>query len=466
MPTRIWKDSLLSGTWVTPKGQVFHCGPKDLTHFDQRLKDMIAKGSPIPWVWEHQRVEGDDVNLSANDVLAQWAQNTGGHIHDSRIRGDKLELLIDVSDGDRDKLNRIKFVSPEIRHNWRDRNGPASDGQGVPYWPGQSIAHLAVTPMPVQYPQSPFQLSSSASKPISLSQAAVTVSLSSAQLVVSLAASSGEKKMPMPPSAKKSKAAPPPELDDDEDSLGGEPEGDDLPEETPDAGPDVGGEGGNDDASLIQALTAEASELGIELHSDGKMTLKDAVAHFITALKTHKATKAGGDTPGDGETPPDGAMEPETSEQPPIMMSQANQPTAREKKLAEKLLKQSTAGLADRVGTLHARGYIDETIRRELANKIGTVKLSMSDITEDGDIRPFSVAIEIAAYERLMKVGKPAFAKPNSKPAPGRPISLSRSASEEVVDPPYGDDERTSRANQEEAGDELAALAGARPTKR
>ncbi len=463
---RIWKDSLLSGTWVTPKGQVFHCGPKDLRHFDRRLKDMIAKGSPIPWVWEHQRVEGDDVNLSANDVLAQWAKHTGGHIHDSRIRGDKLELLIDVSDADREKLNRIKFVSPEIRHNWRDRNGPASDAQGIPYWPGQSIAHLAVTPMPVQYPQSPFQLSSSASKPVSLSRAGVTVSLSSAQLVVSLAASSsGEKKMPLP-SAKKSKAAPPPEIDEDDDSLD-ESEGDDLPEETPAEIPDAGSEG-NDDASLIQALTAEASELGIELHSGESMTLKDAVSHFITALKTHKATKAGGDMPGDGETPPDGAMEPETSENPPIMMSQANQPTAREKKLAERLLKQSTAGLADRVGVLHARGYIDEPIRRELANKIGSVKLSMSDINEDGDIRPCSVAIEIAAYERLMKAGKPAFAKPNDKPSPGgkRPISLSHSTTEEVVDPPYGSEEKSDRENQEKLGDEFAAMAGALPRKR
>ncbi|MFI5113503.1 MAG: hypothetical protein ACHP7J_00060 [Terriglobales bacterium] len=165
---KVWKDALHKGTWVTTKGQVFDCADDDLKHFHDRTKAMIACGQRPVWCWEHQQTSDDDAQLSAQDLVTQWAKNTGGHIHDVRLPCPQgpLEVLMDVDDEVKDKdgktdvqkLEAIKFVSPDIRYNWRDRNGPESDEIG-PYWPGQSFAHIAVTPLPVQYPQNAFDFS-------------------------------------------------------------------------------------------------------------------------------------------------------------------------------------------------------------------------------------------------------------------------------------------------------------------
>src|SRR5579864_1029300 len=134
MRRKVWKGGLFNGTWVTTKGQVFDCGPEDQKYFHDRTKAMIACGSPVPWCWEHQHDSESSLELSGNDLLAQWAKNTGGHIHDVRFSSSgELEFFMDVDDGDIKKLEAIKFVSPDIRHNWRDRNGPAKDEIG-PYW--------------------------------------------------------------------------------------------------------------------------------------------------------------------------------------------------------------------------------------------------------------------------------------------------------------------------------------------
>lgn len=585
MRTKVWKDALYAGTWVTPKGQVFDCGDDELRHFHDRTKAMLSNGSPLPWVWEHQHDGKDDIGLSANDLLAKWSQNTGGHIHDVRFApsGNALELLLDVDEAtkdkdgktDRQKLESIKYVSPDIRHNWRDRNGPASDEIG-PYWPGGSFAHIAITPLPVQYPQNAFSFESA--KRLSLSAAGVDVSLSSARLQTvkheSIAMSAGhkpaglgggqfcsateggswdqekwkddvenlDKHLATPGDhAKhvdaykraKTKAAKIQAIKDLTDHLGmhghamtveaslmnhkaGSPQGnargaklsakdDDmplpdekdenlneplaapdlsaLPPPPPPAIPDAPANNMGGDAHLIQQFAEIVKDLGVEIHTSPEMSLKSAVEHFCTAFKTHKATKGGGadddnlNQPEPEQTPEPTTQEPEVAESPPIMMSATTKPTDREIKLARKLVKSSNDNLRQRIGVLHRAGYIDDSIKGELEKELGGIKLSMADLTDDGDLKPTSVSIQVSAFERLMKSGKPgSFIKAKaSSPAgakhnPHKPISsavaLSAAADEEVVEAPDAhDNERASRQAQEEAGDELMALAGCRPSK-
>ena len=97
---KIWKSALLPGLWVTTKGQVFECANDDLKHFHDRTKAMLSNGSSLPWIFEHVHDGEDTTHLSATDMLARWAKNTGGHIHDVRLQKEDgpLEVLIDVDD--------------------------------------------------------------------------------------------------------------------------------------------------------------------------------------------------------------------------------------------------------------------------------------------------------------------------------------------------------------------------------
>ena len=447
---KIWKDALLPGVWVTAKGQVFECTETDLRHFHDRTKEQIKHGAPIPWTWEHQHDDNGSKQLSASDLLAKWAQNTGGHIHDVRLGDDgALEVLMDVDDADRPKLEATKYVSPDIRHNWRDRNGPESDALG-PYWPGQSFAHIAVTPMPVQYPQRPFDFSA----PVSLSSANVDVSLSSA-----LQLSSGPKMAAKP---KKDDAAPAdaaPPADAPPDAA---PPADAPPDDQP--GSDLDGGGSADassDGALIQAFAEAVGHLGIAIYATPDTDLKTAVEHFISAFKTHKSVSEMGDADNQDPNNPQNPMEPEVAENPPIMMSAT--PSPREQKLAAKLLAQSTKGLGERIAVLHARGFIDDAMRRELIGELGEIKLSAADLTEECELKPLPLMAKIAVLERLMKTGKPgSFERPGKKTGainPNKPISSSvaLSSAEEVVEAPYGAEEQEDRKAQEAAGDDLAA---------
>src|SRR5579883_2473777 len=465
MRVKIWKDGLYCGTWVTTKGQVFHCGPDDLVHFRDRTRDMLACGAAIPWVWEHRKGDPNDAQLSAADLLAQWAKNTGGHIRDAKIENGVLQLLMDVDEADRGKLEAIKFVSPDLRHNWTDRNGPALDEHGLPYWPGQSIAHLAVTPIPVQYPQRPFRFDGElgGQRPAAGALPPGVLSLSAAAVDVSLSAATykpGDDDMPATPDAKADEKDQPEGLPEEpgEDLEGGGPVTDPAETGTPAAECDVAG-----DTALIHKLSQSIAELGMVVEPTAGMTLRSYVEHLCTAVATHKATKANGvpdqpqpDQPQPTQDQPDPYQEPEVAESPPIQMSAAPQPappSAHEQKLAKALLAQSTATLRARIGALHARGYIDDSIKRELEGELASVKLSAGDVTDDGELRPTAVAIKVGAYERLAKAGKPgSFGRPSPRPAPGNPaapnparpvssaVSLSAAgAGEEVVEPPYGE---------------------------
>lgn len=228
-----------------------------------------------------------------------------------------------------------------------------------------------------------------------------------------------------------------------------------------------------EDAAAMRELEGEAMELGIEVHASAHKSLLAMVQHFCTALKTHKATGGTGAADADANQPepndpnqpandPNKPNEAELSESAPIMMSAVTPLTPREKTMLVGLLRQSVQGLTARIGVLLGKGIIDKGIKDDLMAKLGTVRLSMSDIADDGNIKPNEVAIRVDAYERLPapKAAAPTKTPPKGTPNPDKPISstvaLSGADEEVAMDPPGSHEEQDRFKEQNAAGDELA----------
>jgi hypothetical protein len=183
--------------------------------------------------------------------------------------------------------------------------------------------------------------------------------------------------------------------------------------------PESSGGGMNEDAHLIGELSKIVQPLGIEVHIDPSMSLSEYVQHLCTAFKTHQATKGPEADPvndNDDDENPNNPQEPELPENAPIMMS-----AAQSNKLKTVILKQTTKELANRIGVLFQKGFVNDAIRKKLANEVGNIKLSA--LNDDGDMLPNAALIRIEAYEEQMKAGKPGpFAK---KPTKQEETSLS-----------------------------------------
>ncbi len=465
MRTKVWKDALYLGRWITPEGGVFDCGPEDMKHFFGRAKAMLAHGTPIPWCVEHKK----GVGLSREEQIDAWAKSIKGHVHDARMNSaGEMEIELDVDDADKPLLEALKSVSPEIRFNVRDRNGPAKDDTG-PYWPGGSIAHIAVTGVPVQFPQRPFNFGSA----VSLSQCGVTVSLSAATFAPSTSLSMADKPK-FPPDDKPGAETPPAPGGD-----GKPPEGGDAPPDNPDiddieseetptplpgAPPGKGGDDPAGDTALIMTLGQIIAPLGIEVHVQPGMTIRDYVSHLCTAGKTHVATKdlSEVDDPANDPNNPNNAPQPnaneplpEVSETAPVMMSAAMSNTLQAENTAlkarlGKAIQNETKSVRDRLAAHALIGHISADHANGLVAKLRTVSLSaVSSPAMD------AVVAELAVIDRLVKDGhlKPAFRNETS-------VSLSQRGGEietisDAVESRKGDVKR-----QEDAGDELAALCG------
>ena len=268
-----------------------------------------------------------------------------------------------------------------------------------------------------------------------------------------------------------------PPKDDEVDSSGGdETTGDDKPAEenlNDGVGEDLDGGGPIVDApaaepgdeakvgAAIAELTSVFEPMGIMFHASSTDSALDMLEHVITAVKTHQATKGASGARGDDDLnkpdnnsdqnpDPNAYQEPEVAESPPIMMS-ANTYTKREVNLARKLVKTSIAGLKRRIDTAHSRGFITDKMKYAWTSEISGVKLSMSDLTDAGDLKPLAVDIKLSAIEEQMATGRPGpFQKPAKKDVrhagrinPLRPISSTVSMStdgEEICDPPGADD--------------------------
>lgn len=467
-----WVDSLFLGTWHLPSGDVFECTPEARDYYFARSKEFFKSGIPLPVCLEHQPTVG----LSFHDRLAEQTKHTIGHCHDVRVgESGQLQYLVDGDDEAFQIMRRNKYVSPEIRQNVIDtRTGKR--------FQGPSVVHLAVTPRPIQVTgKSHFSLSAAKDqKPVRLDAIAVDVSLSAAAFKPK-DKSMADKKKPDDTDKPDDLEA----LEDDAPAADGMDDvnlGDVTAPAVPP--PAAGGDEAMDadEAKAMAELEHEISELGIEFHDSASGSLLTHLQHLITALKTHKSTKAGGVTPAEpdpnepdpNQPDPNTPQEPEVAESAPIMMSQ-NTLTPREQKAVAKILKDAKPGVLSRIKAVHVAGYIDDTIKKELEGELGTIKLSASDLNDDFELKPLPVTFKLDMLERLVKSGKPGpFAKAPAKAPvadPNKPISSAvalSAANDEVEEPspyPKGDEHQTSRAKQEAAGDELAALAGY-PTRR
>lgn len=147
----IQKDALYAGKWVLPNGEIFQCKPEEIAHYQKRINEMIQKGNHIPVTWEHQpKSENPMSKEEFHQALAEKTRNTIGHIKTAQTSENKLDVSLDVpNEEDFKKLPSIKFVSPTIKYDVTDPLGNK--------WPGPSITALAVTNVPVQVGQQPFE---------------------------------------------------------------------------------------------------------------------------------------------------------------------------------------------------------------------------------------------------------------------------------------------------------------------
>lgn len=146
-----WKKEMgyVGDWWPDGAASPFRLTANDIAEQCRIGNEKIAAGIPIPLFKEHQDV--DEATLSLNDLKAGKVANTLGFpdrffVEDGILVAEGEAL----TDEDATTLLRNKFASPQFRREFRDGTGKT--------WPGWSITHLAVTPMPVQVPQKPFEI--------------------------------------------------------------------------------------------------------------------------------------------------------------------------------------------------------------------------------------------------------------------------------------------------------------------
>lgn len=397
----IAKDALYPGRWRLPDGRTFLCQPEDLPHYAKRFKEWLAAKLPIPVRWEHE-LEGQSAALSAADK----AKNTIAHAVDAAVHADGyLEVKFPSNDeDDRKRLGKVKFVSPTIKYNVVDSTGKL--------WPGPSITELAVTPVPIQHGQKPFNLSQqlpATPAPIFLSVEAYEPL--AGQKPVRLA----QEYEAEAPEAEPSDSPPKKPKDEEESQEAEEEETGGLAEKL---------------STALECLKRHGIVLGEETGDD----LETFLDHIITACRTKEATE--NPTELEGSAAPAGnGQETPTEAQPPIMMSGA-------------LAKVYKDNLQLRIENLWAKKQITKPMKDKLLGRLNTVKLSM---TAAGEPIEEGLLAQVAAYEEL----------PENYTAFQRTVDLSRA---NEVDPPSPAE--SDHRRQQEAGSEMASLANGKANPR
>jgi hypothetical protein len=159
------KDVLWCGRWNYPDGRTLTVKPGDIQTAIANGNKMLADRLAVKWLWEHEKnaiPEPADVwaaKLEAREAAGQWAKSVladavcfeMGHDH----RGPTVVASIDadkLTPAELRQLARAARVSCRLDRNFRE----------VQYgkrYPGLCISHIAVTPLPVELDQGPFQMS-------------------------------------------------------------------------------------------------------------------------------------------------------------------------------------------------------------------------------------------------------------------------------------------------------------------
>jgi len=144
MPVLV-KEIIAPDTYHTPDGPV-RATPRRIRHWLRQGQRMLAKGLPIPVPWEHQ----DDAKPDGAMHLAENATRNAGFVEGFFLdRDGRLWGKLDIPDADKARhiQKNVRFVSPELDDAWTDGDGRE--------WK-DIITHVALTPRPVHYKQTPF----------------------------------------------------------------------------------------------------------------------------------------------------------------------------------------------------------------------------------------------------------------------------------------------------------------------
>lgn len=146
---RVWKQVVRPGTfWIKGVPRTFT--DPEIDHFLTQGKKMVAKGLPIRFPLEHQSWADPDKFVDGDERKAKETLYNKGFVTDyKKDENGALWSEIDVPDEEfAKKLEKeIRYVSPRIRKEFQDADGEV--------W-NNVITHVAATPVPVDFRQSPF----------------------------------------------------------------------------------------------------------------------------------------------------------------------------------------------------------------------------------------------------------------------------------------------------------------------
>jgi hypothetical protein len=380
---------------------------QDVDHFFATGKQMLGAGLTIPVPLEHQDVKP----VSVADAKANRVRNNAGWVKDFRMSGDSLYAILDIPDAElASKLpTTIKHVSPEIDPRFLDGNGRE--------W-SNAITHVALTLRPRFMGQVPFgadgaDLMAATGTALSAAGDALQWSVagqSRCRGAVRLSVASALKRdgttwkpadprafaasaqAPLPVRFSKDKPmADKSDLFDDAELDGG---GDDTtytPDEAPAPAED-------DEASMLSEASTEAAELGIVV-PEGSKDCKSWIEHFITAVKSHKATKANGDTaPPAGPVPGD---EPVVEQAPMMQMSLASCKDPLTRALLAEKLERAQKDRTAKLEWLTKSGFLPKAEADALGKQSAAARFSVD--TKTGKAVPATVDAEIDRLVRLAK---------------------------------------------------------------
>lgn len=404
---QVWKEVLLpSPRQFDARGREFSITPGNVRDAYRNVRLMLSRGVPIPCIAEHLDVEAGDTE----EWKARYVKNTFGHISDARIGpGGSLELRHDLRDEEAVRtLARCRFVSPKIYPSYSDSRGGT--------YRGTTIAHVAVTPTPVQFWQKPFELSSGDALYLAYSPAAT------------------------PPEAEKC----PPQtlLDDWLDTLDApislsttevpEMADDDKkgPPKSDDKGGGDGGQGG-DLKMIIDAIKKAYPQANIPAEVSNWSELALVLKAQSGGDAEPEEPEAPPDTEGagDGTTPPPGG--------PPMLMSTTDRDPRRKAK-AESWARDEREDVKARVEALLTSRRVDRPTYRRLLRNTQSVEMSFTahgDLS-DKNTRWDKLLAEVAAAEK--KPANSVLAAPaidlSATVAPARPDQLAadRKAEEDL----------------------------------
>lgn len=170
--------------------------------------------------------------------------------------------------------------------------------------------------------------------------------------------------------------------DIDDDTSGDDGDMDDAPPSN--EPPEQAAPGDADESELVREAVADIAELGIVI-PDSVQSCRDFCEHFVTAVKTHKATKAMGSGDGTGEAVAMSTSDAATEES-PMMMNTVREhfdPAVRHlgqvaEVLAENHVKSTRKGYLKRIARLERYSKITADHAGDLRKMAGGIQLSLN----------------------------------------------------------------------------------------